>query len=105
MFKHVKGDAPFKLVAQYRKGEWRVNLHEPDKLQQKEIPYRGVSHVTIRTGEWTMVKGGSCGTKPYDAFFNRYLPERIRDAAFRITLQSLLDNAISEREAALAEAA
>lgn len=129
LYRHVTYGETHKVVAQYvkmkrggkivneagqpwKKGdvvayEWRVNLHHPDVVKPKQIrtPNR-VTCVSIDdpSGAMQTVKS-STGTSPYDSFFQRVLPENLRDAAFRITIQQLLDNAISEREQALADAA
>lgn len=122
LYRHVKFGEEHKVVAQYVKKkrggkvvkiagvvqfEWRVNLHFPDRIKPKQILTRNrVTSVSIDdpTGETQVVKS-STGTSPYDSFFDRVLPENLRDASFRLVIQQLFDEAISDREERLAEAA
>jgi hypothetical protein len=117
MFKHVKGDGIYKVVAQYvklkRAGklvkvgdvqqyEWRVNMHYPDRIVRKQIMTRNrVTSVSIDcpSGE-TKVEKSSTGTSPYDSFFSRIFPNVMRDEQFRSIVEMLLNEAIQEREAA-----
>lgn len=117
MFKHIKGDGIYKVVAQYvklKRGgklvkigdvqqyEWRVNMHYPDRIVKKQLMTRNrVTSVSIDcpSGE-TKVEKSSTGTSPYDSFFNRVFPQTMRDEQFRGIVEGLLDEAISEREAA-----
>ena len=98
MFKHVKGDGTFKLVAQFRKGEWRVNLHEPDKIVPKDIKVNRMAVVSMPHPTETKVVKRSTGTKTYDRFFNVTFPERIRDSIFRDAVKSILDSHIGNIE-------
>jgi hypothetical protein len=121
-FKHIKGDGIYKVVAQYvklKRGgklvrldgeiqyEWRVNMHYPDKVVRKQIMTRNrVTSVSIDcpSGE-TKIEKSSTGTSPYDSFFNRVFPNVMRDASFRLIVEGLLSEAISEREESMKEAA
>lgn len=98
MFRHVKGNGVFKLVAQFRKGEWRVNLHEPDKIVPKDIKVNRASVVSIPHPTETKVVKSSTGTKSYNMFFNVTFPNRIRDAIFRDTVKTILDSHIGNIE-------
>ena len=98
LFRHVKGNGVFKLVAQYRKGEWRVNLHNPDRIVPKEIKVNRVHTLTIAHPTETKIVKSSTGTKTYDRFFNVTFPERIKDAIFRETVKSILDSHIGNIE-------
>lgn len=117
LYRHKKWGGDTKIVAQYvktkRSGklvkiagvqqyEWRVNLHHPDVTKPKQLlmPQR-VTCVSIDCPSGEMVtEKSSTGTAPYDSFFKRVLPENLRDADFRTTIQGLLDDAIYEREQA-----
>jgi|TARA_Y100000034_G_scaffold133414_1_gene198815 hypothetical protein len=103
LFKHVKGDGQFKLVAQLVKGQWRVNLHDPDIEKPADMMWRNrVTCVSMAHPTKRQIIKKSTGTSPYASFFGRVFGERIRDAAFRVHVQQLLDEAISEREQAAA---
>lgn len=115
-FKHIKDDGIFRVVAQLRamkrKGsvikdgsgqpvmEWRVNLHDPDKTQPVQMNMKQrTTCVTIDHPFKVQTIKTSTGTVPYDSFFDRVFPERIRDTSLRVNVMQLLDNAIFEREA------
>jgi len=117
LFKHVKGDGIYKVVAQFvklkRAGklvkvdgeqqyEWRVNMHYPDKVVRKQLMTRNrVTSVSIDcpSGE-TKIEKSSTGTSPYDSFFNRVFPQVMRCASMRLTIEGLIADVISDREEA-----
>jgi hypothetical protein len=110
LFKHNRSDDTefFKVVAQYRprkrgeQPEWRVNLHHPDEVKEKQLLTRQrTTSVSIAcpTGDTVIVKS-STGTHPIESFFSRIFPENLRCVGTRYTVEKLLREAITEREAA-----
>ena len=88
----------FKITSQFRGGEWKYNLHEPDRVVPKEVRSSSVKMVTRQTDEMT-VKKESTGSKP-EATFRRIFQERVRDAEFVEKVMGLFAARQPNREAA-----
>lgn len=88
----------FKITAQYRQGEWRYNLHEPDRVVAKEVRSNSVTSVTRET-EGTRVVKESTGGK-VEHIFRRVFTERVRDAEFVETVMGLFAARMPKEKAA-----
>ena len=115
LFKHVKFAGEFKVVAQHvkmmRHGkvvkvgdvtqmEWRVNMHWPDRIVKKQLMTRSrTTSVSIDCPSGaTKIEKKSTGSSPFEPFFARVFPKCVRDEPVRILSESLLSEAIQERE-------
>ena len=83
LFKHIKGGGIFKITARKINGKWRFNLHEPNRQ----------IHVNPKfwtPGDIKIIKENT-GSIEMNTFFNRTLPNRLRDNNFTIEIKNAFE--------------